>query len=180
MPRKNKGIHSSPATSGEQNMPPNYIEKNKDDTGTIAKKQPLWERAFKNRQDYAGQWDEESLAKEVSDYFKYCYEYEVKPNKAGLRVWINLSRAQYYEWETKPEKYGFKSDIIRRANDLMEDSYIGRIESYPTGNIFLLKTAHGHVETSKMDVTTNGKFVDTEDVNDLVKKLGLDKEKLNE
>ena len=177
--RKNQGVHSSPATAGKQNLPPNYAEKNKDDTGTIAKKQPLWERVFQLDNNYRGQWTEEELAHEMNEYFG-CFEMEAKPSKAGLCLWLNISKSQFWEWSNKKEKYGFKSELANKANMIIEDSYIGRIESYPTGNIFLLKSSHGHVETSKMDVTTNSKFVDTEDVNDLVKKLGLDKQKLDE
>ena len=42
--------------------------------------------------------------------------------------------------------------FLNIANRLIEASYVGRVEKYPTGNIFLLKTTQGYVEKSSVDV----------------------------
>ena len=130
------------------------------------------ETGFKNRENYKGLWDEESLQQEIRNFFQYCAEYCLKPSKAGLQLWLGVSRQTYNEWSKDKIKYGFKSDLIEMANQAMEIQYIERSESFPTGNIFLLKTSHGYIETQKVEVT-NG--VNAEDVKDMVSKLGLDK-----
>jgi len=176
MSRKAKGVHTSPEKAGVQNLPENYVETHKNDPKSSNDLMTVWNKGFENRENYKGQWTEETFAKEIDSYLQFCFTKDVKPCKAGLALWLGTSKQQLWDWETHKEKYGFKSELIRDASQVIEMSYIGRVESFPTGNIFLLKTSHGHIETSKMDVTTNGKDVNNADeVNDLVSKLGLDK-----
>lgn len=167
--------HSCPENAGEQNLPEGYAEKRKDNDKIMKGLYPIWQRSFKNREDYKGLWDEESLAREVDAFFRYCFENDVKPAKAGLQLWLDLSESQYYDWRKDIEKYGFKSEILRKADQLIEMQYIGRIEKYPTGNIFLLKSSHGHVPRTAVDINDTSK-VKKEDVEDMVDKLGLDSE----
>lgn len=180
MTKKKDGLHTSPKTAGVQNMSESYISKNKDkhaDDGLMANIYDVYKQGTWARKEYKGLWEDDLLESSIMEYFKFCTERELKPAKAGLRLWLGISKSQYWEWETKPDKYGYKSNLLAQASDFMELQYIGRIESYPTGNIFLLKTSHQHIETSKMDVTTNGQALQsTEEVKDLVSKLGLDKQ----
>lgn len=164
--------HSSPETAGIQNMPKDYHKnaRRRDVNGTVSKTIKIYEHGFKNREDYKGQWDEESLAHEVNEFFRYCAKYDVKPAKAGLRLWLDLSRSQYHAWES--QDHGFKTDILEKAAALMELSYIGNIESYPTGNIFLLKSGHGHSDKKEISFTEN-EAVDESSVRDKIKLMGL-------
>ena len=163
--------HSGPERAGIQNMPPDYHKnaRRRDVNSIVSKTIEIYEHGFKNRENYKGQWDEESLAHEVYEFFKYCAEYDVKPAKAGLQLWLDLSRSQYHAWETAEN--GFKSDILGKASYMMELSYIGNIESYPTGNIFLLKSGHGHSDKREIEITGDG--VDEASVQDKIKKMGL-------
>lgn len=165
--------HSSPATAGAHNLPPGYHkEARRKDVNKIMKRLlPISDRGRKNKQEYAGKWDEESLAHEVNEFFKYCAEFDVKPAKAGLRLWLDLSRSQYHAWETQAT--GYKSDILEKAAAMIEMSYIGNIESHPTGNIFLLKSSHNHTDRSEIEVTGQG--VDKQDIRDQLIKAGLTK-----
>src|SRR5699024_3906481 len=104
--------------------------------------------------------------------FTYVVEKDIKPAKVGLRLWLGLSKSQYYDWETKPQVYGYKSNLIQMANDFMEMQYISQIESYPTGNIFLLKSSHQHVDKQEVNIT-NVAEVDRNNILDTVTKLGL-------
>ena len=178
MPRKNKGIHTSPATAGEKNMPKDYAEKHKDPDNQMAGLMPIWNKSFENKERYKGLWTEEDMTREINDFFNYCFDNGVKPAKAGLALWLACSKVQLWEWETKPEKYGFKSNLIQQASLIMEQSYLGRAEQYPTANLFLLRTSHGYIDASKVDVTTNGQSIGTTpaEVDEAVKKLGLDKD----
>ena len=176
MPRKyiRKGIHTSPENAGPQNMPDNLP---KDDMGILAGLMPIWDKGVENTFRYKGLWTDEQLAESVSEYFNYCAINNVKTAKVGLQLWLGLSRTQYYDWETKPEKFGAKTNIIGRANQIIEMAYIGRAEKYPTANIFLLKAGHQYVEQNKLDITTNGKQIGSpEELTDAISKLGLDKE----
>lgn len=177
MPRKSKGVHTNPTKAGEQNLPVGYAEKNRDEDNTVAGILPIYKKGMENRENYKGLWDEESLAKEIQAYFDYCADNNVKLAKVGISLWLGISKSQMFEWAKEKVKYGFKSDLINQAFDIVELSYIGRAEKYPTANLFLLRTSHGHIEQSKMDITSNGQAVNTspEEVNDLISKLGLDK-----
>ena len=174
MPRKAKGVHTSPENAGEKNMPENYVEKKKDELNTMENVLPIYNIGQKNRQDYKGKWTPETLKLEITKFFQYCADNSVKPCKAGLRLWLGISKAQYNDWELKPEKYGFKSDLIYMANDVMEITYVTRGESNPTFNMFLLKAAHGMVETNKVEITNNNS--NPEEVKEAISKLGLDKD----
>lgn len=175
MPRGHKGIHGRPENAGLKNLPEGYAEKNKDEDGMLAGTLPIYKKGFENRENYKGVWDEESLKKEIFAYFEYCEEYNVKVAKVGISLWLGISKETMYEWVRNPAKYGFKSDLMKMAHDAIEISYIGRAEKYPTANLFLLRTSHGHIEQSKIDISTNNTGVGQDEVNDLVSKLGLDK-----
>lgn len=121
-------------------------------------------------------WTGDDLARELKGYFEYCILKELKPCKAGIRTYLGISRTQYYAWQTESSKYGVISNLINQANDIMEQEYIGRSQKYPTANLFLLRTSHQHVETSKLDVQAVGiATTDANEVADLVAKLGLNK-----
>ena len=171
-PRKTRK-HTHPENAGAQNLSEDYIEKQKDAEGTMESLYPIWKHGFKNREDYKGHWTEDALVTEVDAFFRFCFERSMKPSKATLCLWLDISKSQYHDWETKPEKYTFKSDLLKKASLLMEGAYIGRIEKYPTGNIFLLKTSHNHVETSKVEVDTKSSAVSKDEINETLEKMGL-------
>jgi hypothetical protein len=170
----NKGIHTSPETAGIQNMPPNYADTHKDDCNTMQGLMPIWNRGNINKQ-YKGLWTEELLEAEINEFFNYCFSNEIKPAKVGLALWLAISKSTYWEWENKVTDY--KSNLIQRASQIIELSYVGRAEKYPTANIFLLKSSHGHVETSRLDVVATNEQMQTDEVQDRIAQLGLDKPK---
>lgn len=168
-----KGKHTSPENAGEQNIT-DIDNLPKDEIGLNEKLLGVREKGKANI--YKGQWTDEALAESLDEFFIYCTEVDLKPTQPLLRIWLNMAKSTMHEWRTKPEKYGEKSNLINRAFDVMEAYLQGNIDKYPTGSIFLLKTSHGHIETSKMDITSNGQNItSTEEVKDLVGKLGLDK-----
>jgi len=112
---------------------------------------------------------------EINAFFEYCFDNEVKPAKVGLSLWLGVTKQTLWVWEK--ESTDFKSDLIRWATSLIEMSYVGRAEKYPTANIFLLKSSHGHVETSRLDVVATNEQMQTDEVQDRIAQLGLDKPK---
>ena len=179
MPRKYKdmGVHTRPSKSGVKNMSKEFDETHKDseDDGLMENLTEMFKIGCAKRNRKSA-WTPELLESEINGYFNYCIERHLKPCKAGIRTYLGISRSQYYSWQTEITKYGDVSDLINYANDVMEQQYVGRSEKYPTANLFLLRTSHGHVETSKLDVTAVGNVVNSADeVKDLVSKLGLDK-----
>lgn len=174
MPSKPKGIHTSPEKAGEQNFPEGYAEKNHDKYDRLDGQLEIWNHGRHVLQEYKGLWTDEALEEHVYQYLKYCLDNEVKPCKAGLRLWLAVSNAQFYDWAGKPEKYGRKSEILNDAFDLIQSSYISRGEQFPTFNMFLLRSSHGHVEKNKVEVTTTNATT-ADEVKDTISKLGLDK-----
>ena len=137
---------------------------------------PVWKKSFENRELYKGLWTKEEMEFEINEFFNYCFENGVKPAKVGLALWLGTTKGTIWEWETHPEKYGFKSDLMKDASAVIEWSYIGRSEQYPTANLFLLRTSHGYVDASKVDVTTNGQAIGSTqaEVDEAIQKLGLE------
>ena len=168
--KKEKGKHSSPETSGVQNLSEAYRAKNEGKGGGVMKELlGIYEKGKENSNEYKGLWDEESLAREVGEYFIYSAEHDLKPAKAGLRLWLGLSRSRYWEWENEVGTY--KSNIMAKANDLMELQYIERGEMHPTFNMFLLKSSHQH--SDKQEISITGNSVDKEEIGDIISKMGL-------
>lgn len=121
-------------------------------------------------------WTPEELGQAVFDYFQYSVEKELKPCKAGLRLWLGISQSQYCAWQADNVKYGKISEVIRTANDVIEMSYIQRSEKYPPANLFLLRSSFGYVEPSRIEVSANNNTrTNVDEINDLVNKLGLDR-----
>ena len=180
MPRtyKNKNVHTKPSKSGVKNMTKEFDAKHKDseDDNLMGDLRGLFGRAIKGM-GRTSAWTGDILASEIDGYFAYCQEKNLKPCKSGIRLYLSVSKAQYYSWQTESSKYGVISDLINYANDMMESQYIGRAEKYPTANLFLLRTSHSHVETSKVDVNTDSASTSVDDVKDIINKLGLDKPK---
>jgi len=173
--RKTDVVHTTPEFSGKQNLPKAFIERNtiKPEDNSLIKIIPTLENGMKNLRKSA--WTKTALMTEIGDFFTYCSEIDLKPSKTGLRVFLGVSRTQYYAWETEPEKYDYISNLINIANDCIEMQYIDRLEKYPTGNIFLLKAKHGYIETSKLDITSDGKALGSsqEEVDGQLDRLGF-------
>lgn len=173
--KKKKGEHSSPETSGKQNLDAKYIERVKGTGGgKMDELLKIYEKGFANRRDYAGKWTDEDLEKEIHDYFKFTAKYDIKPAKAGLRMWLGLSKSQYWEWENNVNAHPLKSELMAQASSFIELQYIGRVEKYPTGNIFLLKSSHGHQDKQEIELH-NKSEVDKGNIEDVISKLNLDK-----
>lgn len=176
---KSKDVQTKPEMAGEQNMTKHRIKLDKDKVqdDLMEKLIPLFDEGVKQRKRGTN-WTPEELEISLREYFMYCAENSLKPNKTGARTWLGCSKSQYHAWQSQPEKYGAISDLINLANNIMEDQYINRGEQYPTMNVFLLRSSFGYVEKSQVDITSNGKDINSkEDVQDLVSKLGLDKPK---
>lgn len=174
---KSKNVQSQPHLAGEHNMTERRLklDKDKENDGLMDNVTEIFKKGTEQRRRGTN-WTPEELEESLLEYFEYCGEKSLKPSKSGARLWLACSRSQYHAWETETAKYGGISDVIRMANDAMETQYINRGEQYPTMNVFLLKSSHKHIETSKMDVTTNGQaLTSAEDVKDTISKLGLDK-----
>lgn len=172
---KSKNIQTKPSLSGVKNMPKDYAEKNKavGNGEVLSGLMPLLKKSQERR---GTNWTAEQMFEAIEEFFDYCAENEVKVYKGGLALWLGCHKGQIWEWENNPSKYGAITDVIRSACELIEGQYIGRAEQYPTANLFLLRSSHGHIETSKVDVVTNVPTT-TDDVKDIISKLGLDKPK---
>jgi len=175
---KNRGIHTSPETAGRQNMS-KATEKQKipDEEGTLGKMIPIMKRG--QALGYEGKWNDQMLAESIGEFFDYCSEVKLKPTMPLLRLWLNVDQSTLLDWKKNPSRHGNKSQIIKSAFDIMEAVLQERAEKYPTANIFLMKTSHGHVETSKVEIDNKNQIeIGESDVKEAVKQLGLGQKKL--
>lgn len=180
MPRKAKGIHTCPENAGEKNMTPENMAKMRvqptgDEADFLSKTIPIFNHAIemkKHRQDYGGKWTEEELRNSVMEFFQYCEKNDLEPSPPMLKLWLAISDDTDWEWRKKD--HGFKSEIYRWAYRLMEMRYFGKLDKYAVSNIFKLKTVHGYVEPTRIEVA-NVQDVTEDNVNELVDKLNLGK-----
>ncbi len=168
--RKNKP-HTSPYTAGEHNVENMNLPKDTDKLGE--KLLPVYKQGMKNKRAYKGLWTDEQLVDSINEMFEYCVEVDILPNVAMLRLWLGVHRDTMHQWRTNKAKYPSKAEIIGTAYEMIECYLQGNIFKYPTGSTFLLKTTFGHVDTKKIDITTD--TVDTEDIKEKIGRLGLDK-----
>lgn len=180
MPRKTNMKHTSPETAGEQNMTPEnlkakHAKPSGDESEFLGKVLPIFNKSINmrlNRQDYAGKWTEETLGASISEFFEYCYDNDLEPSPPMLQLWLGVSKQTANEWRLG-NRGDFKRDLICKAYQLMEMRYFAKLDKYAVSNIFKLKTVHGYVETTKVDVTTN-KAPTEDEVADIVSKMKLD------
>lgn len=175
MPRKAKGVHTSPETAGAQNLEGKVLPK--DEAGLNQQIYPAWQHGKGIRhklEPYGGKWPDDLLEAEVEEFCTYCVENNVKPTQPLLRLWLNVSADTLLQWKKFPDKYGRKSSIIREVLAFMECYLQGNLDKYPTGSIFLLKSSFGHAETTNINVAGNSTSPD--DIKDAIAKLGLNKE----
>lgn len=96
---------------------------------------------------------ETSLAKVISDYFGECDEKKKMPNKAGLCLFLGISRETYSEYR---ERFSY---AIKGADALIEDAWVQRLNSNaPTGAIFYLKNAFKEHYKDKQEVDLGGQI----------------------
>lgn len=170
MPRKCKGVHTSPENAGAKNMEGKNFPKA--EAGLLNKILPIREHG--QLDPYDGKWTDEKLMKSIDDFFTYCRNVDLKPTQPALRVWLKISRTQFYDWKNNTgNRYGSKSNILNDALDAMEIYLQSNIDKYPTGSIFLLKSSFGHRDVQSMEFTNAP--TSAEDISETVKKLGLDK-----
>lgn len=171
---KRKTNQTRPEVAGAHNLPEKHIKRNTMDkeyetnylTDMFTKSMEQSRRSTN--------WTPEEMEQSIFEYFQYCEEHSLKPCKSGLQLFLGCSRETYSAWGRDKAKYGAISDKIQMANLLMETQYIQNIEKFSTGNMFLLRTSHNHVEKSQVDVNTSSSTT-AEDVDEAIKKLGLDK-----
>jgi hypothetical protein len=175
---KNEHKTTSPKKAGK--LTDKMIAKNKEQDEELAVTMhdllPIWNKSTENRTNYKGLWTEKTLSYEIDQFFRYCFDRNIRPCKSALLLWLDLSHSQANKWVKDISQNNYKGEMLLRAFMLMETNYIQRSEKYPTANLFLLKTNHGYVETSKVDVNNvSDEKVSLDEINEVVNRLGLGK-----
>jgi hypothetical protein len=170
---KSKDIHTKPEKAGEHNLTEKYLPKKgkKEDDNKLADLLPLYHISNERRKRTTS-WTADEVYEEAGKYLEYCVEHGLKPLRTGLQLWFGISKSQYYDWLRDEDKYGEVSYSINCIDTLIENQFMERAESYPTANLFFLKSLHGYKDSQDININTN---VKPEDVEELVDKLGLDK-----
>lgn len=171
-PYTNRDIHTSPKLAGRKNMENALFPKDKE--GLIVKMIPVMEHGIQEECRYHGQWTDNEFQLSVNEFFQYCLEVQLKPVRPALQLWLRVSKAQYSDWLNKPDTFPTKSAIVNFAEQMFELYLQLNIDKNPAGSIFLLKTLHGHVETSRLDVVNNTNEVLPEQIEERILKLGLE------
>ena len=100
---------------------------------------------------------EEDLRTEITAYFAQCDKKHEMPNKAGLCLFLGISRDTYNEYK----KTRFP-DAIKASEATIEDAWVQRLAgTTPTGAIFYLKNAFSddYRDRHETDVTSKGEKV---------------------
>lgn len=174
---RNKGIQTNPKNAGKVANTPEFDGRHKQDDTTdnlIHDLIPLMKRAYEMRATRGTNWTPMELQTAICEYFEYCASKDLKPSMSGLRLWLGISYETLSVWLRHLDKYGTITEIMRDAKDCMEVQYINRAEKYPTANIFMLKSKHGYVEKTQVEINSN-QNITTNEVDDVIKRLNLDK-----
>jgi len=78
------------------------------------------------------------LEKAVKEYLESCDNLKKMPNRAGLCVFLGITKETYYQYKKKKKL----SDYIKKFEENMQDVWVSRLNaSAPAGAIFYLKNA---------------------------------------
>jgi len=84
----------------------------------------------------------------ILEYFKFCDAAPRVPNKAGLCVFLNISRDTYNEYKKK------FPDAIKSAQDIIQDAWVQRLAgTTPIGAIFYFKNAFSEDFRDRTELT---------------------------
>lgn len=79
---------------------------------------------------------EQELSLKIEEYIEACINYKMMPNKAGLRLHLNIDKSLYFDYK---ERY---PNPIKKAEEFIENAWVQRLkEPAATGAIFYLKNA---------------------------------------
>ncbi len=96
------------------------------------------------------------MALKISDYFGKCDEKRELPNKAGLCLFLGITRESYGDYK---ERF---PDTIKGADSTIENAWVQRLGgNSPTGAIFYLKNAfkEHYKDKHETDLTSKGEKV---------------------
>lgn len=93
----------------------------------------------------------EAIIDAANIYFVYCRDEKKAPNKAGLRLSLDISIDTYSEYRKRfPE-------AINKLDAEIETWWVDRLQhANATGAIFYLKAAMGWKDQQAIDITTGG------------------------
>lgn len=106
------------------------------------------------------------MGEQVEKYFDSCKESKTMPTKAGLCLFLHISRDTYNEYKKKKEF----SDALKGTELYMEDLWVQRLTSNaPTGAIFYLKNAfkEEYKDRHETDLTSKGEKINVASVNQM-------------
>lgn len=118
----------------------------------------------------------------VLQYFKHCYDDDMKPTVAGLALALGIDRRRLWEMgQLEQSVVGIKTvpevrEIIKRAyvmlNSQMEDFMMGG-KVHPISAIFLLKNNMDYKDQSELTLTPNMPLSQPSQIVDIQKKYDM-------
>lgn len=100
----------------------------------------------------------EELAEQIKLYLESCEKTRTLPNKAGLCVYLQITRETYNQYKDKPEF----SDALKQTERYIENAWVQRLGgANATGAIFYLKNAfkEDYKDRHETDITSKGEQV---------------------
>ncbi len=99
---------------------------------------------------------EKEMAVVATEYFDMCERKKLPPEKAGLCIFLNISRDTYSEYR---KRY---PDTIKRMDTVIESWWVRRLSgNAATGAIFYLKNAfkEEYKDRHETDITSKGEQI---------------------
>jgi hypothetical protein len=94
---------------------------------------------------------QEKLASEIVAYFANCDQTRTMPNKAGLCIWLKISRDTYNEYKKR------FPDALKAAEAMIENAWVQRLAGpNATGSIFYLKNAFSEFYRDRVETELSG------------------------
>ena len=118
----------------------------------------------------------------VLQYFKHCYDDDMKPSVAGLALALGIDRRRLWELgqlennrtevQTTPEVRGIIKKAYVMLNSQMEDYMMGG-KIHPVAGIFLMKNNMDYKDQSELTLTPNMPLSEPNQIIDIQKKYDM-------
>lgn len=102
----------------------------------------------------------EQIAERIDQYYRFCFDNDIKPDMSGMALAIGVSRSTLWKWENgvesnKPQAIRNTLKKGREINEYLMTQLMQNGKLNPVTAIFLLKNNHGFKDQQDIIITPN-------------------------
>lgn len=123
--------------------------------------------------------NDDAVEQRIIDYFKYCFDNDIKPGVEGMALALGVNRRTLWDWETGNRRGSSsrRADIIKKSKQILANyleslSQNGKIN--PVTAIFLLKNHFGYSDKQEIEVKASNPLGSTLTPEEIAKQIPQD------